>query len=322
MARLIIDKETCTGCESCISACPFNALSMKEGIAVVDEKCTFCGAQGLKPHPLMLSLDLFNKVIDESLLHGRRQMLIMHNSGEPLLNKNIYEMIAIGKQKKVARVVQFSTNGLFLTEENCERLIRSGLDGLVISVDALTPEQYAELKGVDCLERVITNARTLMRVKREMKSSTPYVSAKMVRRFGFEDTFDPFLKFWRGIVDEAALTPFTNWGGQLVYQGTSPPPGRRYACHFLWYYAAINPDGKVFFCCSSTAPGAVIGNVTQQSLEEIWQGESLARMRRLHLGAKFEMTGPCCNCSYWSESGRSLDRWLRRKEERFRKRKV
>ena len=44
MARLLIDKETCTGCESCISSCPFGALSMKEGVAVVDEKCTFCGA--------------------------------------------------------------------------------------------------------------------------------------------------------------------------------------------------------------------------------------------------------------------------------------
>jgi electron transfer flavoprotein alpha subunit/NAD-dependent dihydropyrimidine dehydrogenase PreA subunit len=44
MARLLIDKDTCTGCESCIPSCPFGALSMKEGVAVVDEKCTFCGA--------------------------------------------------------------------------------------------------------------------------------------------------------------------------------------------------------------------------------------------------------------------------------------
>jgi len=44
MAKLLINNDTCTGCESCISACPFGALSMKEGIAVVDEKCTFCGA--------------------------------------------------------------------------------------------------------------------------------------------------------------------------------------------------------------------------------------------------------------------------------------
>ncbi|MGA2465015.1 MAG: electron transfer flavoprotein subunit alpha [Thermodesulfobacteriota bacterium] len=44
MAKLLINNDTCTGCESCIPACPFGALSMKEGIAVVDEKCTFCGA--------------------------------------------------------------------------------------------------------------------------------------------------------------------------------------------------------------------------------------------------------------------------------------
>ena len=44
MARLIIDKDTCTGCESCVPSCPFGALSMKEGIAAVDDKCTFCGA--------------------------------------------------------------------------------------------------------------------------------------------------------------------------------------------------------------------------------------------------------------------------------------
>jgi len=44
MAKLMIDAETCTGCESCVSACPFGALSMKDGVAAVDEKCTFCGA--------------------------------------------------------------------------------------------------------------------------------------------------------------------------------------------------------------------------------------------------------------------------------------
>ncbi|MBM4349144.1 MAG: electron transfer flavoprotein subunit alpha [Deltaproteobacteria bacterium] len=44
MATLLIDKETCTGCEACIPSCPFGALSMKDKIAVVDEKCTFCGA--------------------------------------------------------------------------------------------------------------------------------------------------------------------------------------------------------------------------------------------------------------------------------------
>jgi ferredoxin len=39
-----VDSETCTGCESCIEACPSEAISMKDGKAVVDpDKCVDCG---------------------------------------------------------------------------------------------------------------------------------------------------------------------------------------------------------------------------------------------------------------------------------------
>ncbi len=40
-----VDKDTCTGCESCVSICPVEAISMQDGKAVIDEeKCTDCGA--------------------------------------------------------------------------------------------------------------------------------------------------------------------------------------------------------------------------------------------------------------------------------------
>jgi electron transfer flavoprotein alpha subunit len=44
MARLIIDADTCTGCEACVPSCPFGSLAMKDGIAVADERCNFCSA--------------------------------------------------------------------------------------------------------------------------------------------------------------------------------------------------------------------------------------------------------------------------------------
>lgn len=38
-----IDKETCTGCESCVSECPSEAISMVDGKAEVNEDlCVDC----------------------------------------------------------------------------------------------------------------------------------------------------------------------------------------------------------------------------------------------------------------------------------------
>ena len=39
-----VDKEKCTGCETCVEECPSEAIKMVDGIAKVDsELCTDCG---------------------------------------------------------------------------------------------------------------------------------------------------------------------------------------------------------------------------------------------------------------------------------------
>jgi Fe-S-cluster-containing hydrogenase component 2 len=40
---VVVDKESCTGCETCVGACPVNAISMVDGVAQIDhEECTEC----------------------------------------------------------------------------------------------------------------------------------------------------------------------------------------------------------------------------------------------------------------------------------------
>jgi electron transfer flavoprotein alpha subunit len=40
----LIDLEKCTGCEACLSACPFGALAIRDEKAFVTDQCSFCGA--------------------------------------------------------------------------------------------------------------------------------------------------------------------------------------------------------------------------------------------------------------------------------------
>lgn len=41
---VVIDKDTCVGCEACVSTCPVDALDMADNKAVVNaDECIDCG---------------------------------------------------------------------------------------------------------------------------------------------------------------------------------------------------------------------------------------------------------------------------------------
>jgi Fe-S-cluster-containing hydrogenase component 2 len=41
---VVVDADECTGCETCVDACPVEAISMVDGVAKIDvDECTDCG---------------------------------------------------------------------------------------------------------------------------------------------------------------------------------------------------------------------------------------------------------------------------------------
>lgn len=40
--RILVNRETCSGCETCISSCPYDAIIMKDDKAFINEYCQFC----------------------------------------------------------------------------------------------------------------------------------------------------------------------------------------------------------------------------------------------------------------------------------------
>ena len=58
----------------------------------------------------------------------------------------------------------------------------------------------------------------------------------------------------------------------------------------------INPDGKVVPCCSMKYP-AVLGDVTQASVPEVWRGTAFNQFRRRMLTARSQASPVCQACS-------------------------
>jgi len=67
--------------------------------------------------------------------------------GEPLIFKGIYDIFYFCSKNNI--VCKINTNGIALTEKNCDKIIESGLAYLSVSLDSHLPEIHDKFRGVN-----------------------------------------------------------------------------------------------------------------------------------------------------------------------------
>jgi len=82
--------------------------------------------------------------------------------GEPLMNKNVYHMIATARRHGCGATC--TSNGTALNEENARRLIESGLNVLTVSIDGISRSVYEHVRVGADFEAVTNNLRRFSRL--------------------------------------------------------------------------------------------------------------------------------------------------------------
>jgi MoaA/NifB/PqqE/SkfB family radical SAM enzyme len=137
-----------------------------------DSKCQTCirTFETLEP-PADLTLERVQMIAEQFPALDR---VVLHGIGEPLLNPQIFDIVAYLKTR--VAVVLFNSDAIGLTPARAIRLVESGLDEYRVSMDAATAATFRKLRGVDRFERVMTNVARLVALQREMGRTTPRVS--------------------------------------------------------------------------------------------------------------------------------------------------
>jgi electron transfer flavoprotein alpha subunit len=78
---LIIDKDKCTGCGSCVEACPFEALALVDDKAAVNESCTLCGTCVDACPEAALALEEVERVTDARAATARGVWVLAEQRG-------------------------------------------------------------------------------------------------------------------------------------------------------------------------------------------------------------------------------------------------
>ena len=81
-----------------------------------------------------MPLNLFKKIIDQ--IRDYAMTIKLSYLGEPLLNSNLFDMIAYAKENSNARVTLF-TNGTLMTHQVSVDIVESGLDEIVFILKKL-----------------------------------------------------------------------------------------------------------------------------------------------------------------------------------------
>ncbi len=139
-------------------------------------RCRTCVQyRGMQEDPRNLSLKETQEVADQ-LPNLRRAVL--HGIGEPLLNKELPQIIRHLKGRGV--YVLFNSNALLLGPEWAEELMASGLDEFRVSLDAATESTYARVRASHHFSKVTENIGTLARMRKASHRLKPKISAWMV----------------------------------------------------------------------------------------------------------------------------------------------
>lgn len=253
-------------------------------------RCTFCDRQPFvkKDKTGNMELSLFKKIIDEGSDHKLWGVKLSYR-GEPLLHKDVIEMISYAKSKGVMDMY-FNTNGMLLREETSKKIIDAGLDRISISVEGTDPDLYESMRINAKFDTVLKNVTTLKKLRKKMKVSHPKIRVQSVNYPGFD--VEEYRKFWMDHCDEVAMLDFTDMSKRET--GIV----RDWACPQLWQRMTIEWDGTVFPCNNDDLRLMSPGNVKDKTVRECWHDEMINKVRRLHKRGCSDGVKDCDGCPW------------------------
>lgn len=266
-----IDFETVYGCNLKCKMCHLN-MNNKNAATFMDFK-------------QKLDINIFRKVIDEGVDNGLCAVTV-NNIGEPLLRDDIFDFINYASRKGILDI-WMSTNGTLLTGEKSELIITSGLTRINISLDAYTPETYEKVRGRNMLNKIKENIFGLLEARKKYNSELPIVKVSFCLLNINEHEVEDFTEYWSKHVDSVGIQQYWEANEEEKLKSNKRLV-QRFVCREPWHRIAVNANGSVSPCCLPWREGFTMGDVSKQSMKEIWNSEKMQRLRRNLLENKFD----------------------------------
>ncbi|MDA2937114.1 SPASM domain-containing protein [Acidobacteria bacterium AH-259-A15] len=262
---------------------------------VCNARCTICATPTMLRKRQIMPMPLFRKIVDEC---GRRKAkkILPFLHGESLLVPGVVDYFRYVRRAAPQTHVNLTTNGSKLSAELAETFLQEDLlDSVIVSIDGGNKETFEGIRLGLNYDQVRNNVLHFIRRRKQLGKSKPRVSIAMVTVKENKRTGEKLKEVWKE-ADEVRFSVYFNWAGKLENNGRT---GHKINfCERLNHYITILADGRVAMCCFDSEAEYCVGDVTHNSIYEVWHSKAFDQKRSWLYERNFDQLKLCANCDY------------------------
>lgn len=254
-----------------------------ETLAQCNARCTFCPYPTLERIGERMPDELIERLIDEMATFRHPFYFSPFKVNEPFLDKRLIPICQTFNRKVPHGILRLFTNGSALTDDNVTAV--AGLQRVIhlwVSLNSHDPDEYERLMG---LKFSLTTKRL------DALHARDFPFPVVVSRVGEDPAFREYVRE-RWPKFQPAQIKRDGWLGYTEPQNSDVPQ----APCTRWWELSIMATGKVALCCMDGTGEYAIGDVTRQTLLQVYNSPAY-RARRVGLMARGDIS-PCNRCTY------------------------
>ena len=235
-------------------------------LSIIDycnRKCVFCPRSNTVATPnqkhLYMTTELATKIANDLKKLSFNGVLLLAGYGEPMASPVFSELVKIFSP--ICRV-EVVTNGDFLTIENIQDMFSKGLSFLSVSI-------YSNQKRFDVVKEMIDKCNL---------QPESYILRDR----------------WHSVDDDYGVK-LTNRAG-LVSIGNQPEINLTTECYYPFYSMTVDWNGDVYLCPQDWHRRSKLGNLSINSVSDVWYGEGYEQYRKTLYAGK-RCLFPCNGCN-------------------------
>jgi len=267
-----------------------------ETVTKCNAKCPFCPQNEIVRDPARMPDQMWKKIVDDTRGWGLTYRPFLTN--EPFVDNRQVEIVRYIKENDPTARVEFNTNGELMSEQLAVELLAAGVDIMRFSIDGFSPETYEPSRVGISYNKVLERTTHFLELwDKGGYRDQVFTELRMIEVPENTHEVAAYREFWAPKCTEVLVTQMYQWPwtGQKREDVVLKP------CLKILDEMFFYTDGNATVCCWDVHERAVIGNITKQSVQEIWEGYAANCVRGLLDDGRRDLITLCSRCNAYED---------------------